>query len=70
MEPRPAALNSPNDFFERQVEDLAEMNELARAEAVDVDLRKLCFDVREQIEIPLHGQLGMMAALHEDLRAA
>ena len=46
------------------------MDELAGAKAVDVDLREFAFDVREQIEIPLLGQLGMMPALHENLRAA
>ena len=46
------------------------MNELARTEPVNVDLRKFAFDVREQIQIPLHGKLRMMPALHENLRAA
>ncbi len=59
-----------NDFFQRLVEHLAEMDELAGAETVDVDLRKFGFDVRQQIQIPLLRQLGMMAALHENLRAA
>ena len=33
-------------------------------------LGKFVFDVRQQIEIPLLGQLGMMPALHQNLRAA
>ena len=32
--------------------------------------RKLVFDVRQQIEIPLLREFGMMAALHQNLRAA
>ena len=59
-----------DDFLQRLVEHFAEMDELARAEPVDVDLRKLRFDVREQIEIPLLRQLRMMPALHQNLRAA
>src|SRR6266853_1815326 len=46
------------------------MDEFARAEAVNVDLRELPFEVTEQIQIPLLGQFWMMAALHQDLRAA
>ena len=59
-----------DDFFKRFVEDIAEVNELARAEAVNVHLRKLRFDVREQVEVPLLGKFRMMPALHENLRAA
>ncbi len=43
---------------------------LARTETVNIDLRKLRFDVRQQIQIPLLRQLGMMPALHENLRPA
>ena len=46
------------------------MDELAGAESMNVDLRKLAFDVREQVEIPLERQFGMMPALHQNLRAA
>src|SRR5215472_4216927 len=46
------------------------MNELARAEAVDVHLWEFAFDVRQQIQVPLLRQFGMMPALHQDLRAA
>src|SRR4051812_21366758 len=46
------------------------MNEFARAETVNVDLRELRFDVRQQIQIPLQRELRMMAALHQNLRAA
>src|SRR6185436_2437416 len=46
------------------------MNEFARAESVDIDLRILPFDMREQIQIPLHRKFGMMPALHQNLSAA
>ena len=46
------------------------MDELARAETVDVEAGKFIFDVREQVEIPLLRELGMMTALHQHLRAA
>ncbi len=59
-----------NDFLQRQPKDLAKMNKLAWAEPVNVDLGKLAFDVRQQIQVPLQGQFGVMAALHQDLRAA
>jgi hypothetical protein len=35
-----------------------------------VEAGELLADVLEQVEIPLFGQLGVMAALHENLRAA
>src|SRR5208282_1770355 len=57
-------------FLQRLVEYLAEVDELAGTETVDVDLGKLAFDVREQIQIPLLRQLWMMPALHQNLRAA
>ena len=57
-------------FSSGSLKHLAEMDELARAEAVDVDLRELALHVREQVQIPLLGQLGMMAALHQNLRPA
>src|ERR1041385_650522 len=46
------------------------MDELARTEAMNVDLWKLRLQVGEQIEIPLFGQFRMMTALHQDLRPA
>src|SRR5215471_4314107 len=49
-----------DDVLERQSEHLSEMNELARTEAVNIELRKFGFDVGQQIQIPLHGQLWMM----------
>src|SRR3989442_1846884 len=58
------------DLFQWQSENLTEMNELARTESMDVDLRELAFDVRKQVEIPLQRQLGMVASLHKNLRAA
>src|SRR5687767_4671187 len=46
------------------------MNEFARAEAVNVDLREFSFDVREQVARPLHRKARLMTALHEDLVSA
>ena len=57
-----------NDLLQRLAENLAEMDELARAEAVDVDLRKLTLYMREQVQIPLLGELGMVPALQQNLR--
>ena len=58
-----------DDLLHRLVEKFLERDELARAEPVDVHLRKLRLHVREQVEIPLLRQLRMMPALHENLRA-
>src|SRR5438105_9437410 len=46
------------------------MDELAGAETVNINLGKLVFDMRKEVKIPLQSQLGMMPALHENLRAA
>jgi hypothetical protein len=59
-----------NDFVEGEIEGIAEMDEFAGAEGVDVDWGKFGFDVGEEVEIPLKGKIGMVAALHENLRAA
>jgi len=59
-----------DDGVERHLEHLAEMDELARAEAVNVDLRELRLHVGEQVEIPLEREFRMMPALEQDLRAA
>ena len=53
-----------NDSSQRFFEHFAEMNELARTEPVNVDLRKFRFDVMQKIQIPLLGQFGMVSALH------
>ena len=58
------------NLVQRQSEDFAEMDELAGAEAVDVDLRKPGLHVGEQVEVPLEAQPGVMPALQQDLRAA
>ena len=70
MEPRPGLGELGDNFLQRQVKDFAKMNELARTEAVDVDLREFAFDVRQQIQIPLQRKFGVMAALHQNLRSA
>ena len=41
-----------------------------RAEAVDVDLRKVALDVAQQFFVPLELELRMQAALHQNLIAA
>src|SRR4051812_29164029 len=46
------------------------MDELAGAESVNVNLGKFALNMREQIEIPLESELGMMSTLHQNLRAA
>ena len=70
MEPRPAARKSAMIFSSGSWKTSAEMDELAGAEAVDVHLRELLLHVDEQVEVPLLGQLGMVPALEQDLRAA
>ena len=70
MEPKSRRLEIGDDRFQRFVENFAKMDEFAGAEAVDIEIREFAFDVGQQIEIPLFGQFGMMAALHQHLRAA
>jgi hypothetical protein len=53
-----------------RVEEVDELDELGRAERVDVDAREALLDLAEQVEVPVEGQLGVHAALQEDLRAA
>src|ERR1035441_529784 len=59
----------PDDLLQRFLEHLPEVDELTRAKAVDVDLRELALHMREQVQIPLLGKLGVMAALHQNLRS-
>ena len=74
--PPPGRLPSPASFsrFEhdrqRLLADLREVMNLRWAEAVDVDLRKPCFDVGEQLLVPFERQLRVQASLHQDLVAA
>src|SRR5439155_22977650 len=56
-------LEQGNNLLQRQFEHLAEMDELARTETVNVDLRELRFEVVQKIQIPLLGQFGMVPAL-------
>jgi len=63
-------LEIADDGFQRFVEHFAEMHEFARTETVDVEIGEFVFDVRQQIQIPLLGQLRMVPALHQHLRAA
>ena len=46
------------------------MHKLTWAEAMHVDGREFFPNVREQIEVPLFAERGVMSTLHEDLRAA
>src|SRR5215471_6407656 len=59
-----------DNFFQRFTEHLTEVDEFARAKPVDIHLRKFLFEMRQQIEIPLLGELRVMSALHQDLRAS
>jgi hypothetical protein len=59
----------PHDLFDRLVKEFLEGEQLARAESMDVDLREAAANVGQQIQVPLFGQLGMMPALHQNLRA-
>ena len=43
---------------------------LRRAEAVDIHLRKVPLDVAQQFFVPLDLEIGMQAALHQNLIAA
>ena len=53
-----------------RVEEVDELDEFGRAKAMDVDVRIALFDAVEQVDVPVEGELGIHAALHEDLRAA
>ncbi len=55
---------------QRQSGHLGKMMNLGRAEAVNVDLRKVRLDVVQQLFVPLERQVGMQAALHQNLIAA
>src|SRR6266545_7188297 len=66
----PGFFEVTDDLLQRLVEHFAEMYELARAETMNVDMRKFAFDVMQQVEIPLLAELRMMSALHQDLRPA
>lgn len=58
-----------NDFFQRLAKDFSEMNELAWTESVNIDLREPRFDVRQEVQLPLLCEFGMMTALHQNLRS-
>src|SRR6266516_814000 len=66
---KPCGLEIRDNSLEWLIKDFTKMDELTRAEAMDVDPREFAFDVREQIEVPRLGELGMMAALHQNLRS-
>ena len=54
----------------RRIEEVDELHELRRAEGVHVHLREAALDLAEEVEVPVERELGVHAALHEDLRAA
>lgn len=58
------------DLLDGFVEELGEGDHLAGAKTVDVEAGELVANVREQIKIPLLRELGVVAALHEDLVTA
>src|SRR5208283_925036 len=68
--PQARRLEIADDLVQRLVEYFAEMNELARTEAVHVELRKLALHVRKQVQIPLLAKLGMVPPLQQNLRPA
>ena len=47
-----------------------EFNQFRRAEGVDMNAREFLFDGSEQIEVVVERQIGIHAALHEDLGAS
>ena len=71
---RPGGAREPSGSGQRasarRREEVDELNELGRAERVDVDVREAGLDAAEQILVPLERQGRVHAALHEDLRAA
>lgn len=67
---KPGGDKVPEDLLNRLVEELGEGDHFAGAEAMDVEAGEFFADVRQQVEIPLFGQLGVMPTLHEDLVAA
>jgi hypothetical protein len=65
----PRGLQLPYDVRDRQVKPLAEEDNLARREAVDVD-RVMPLDVAHQVQIPLERDVRIVSALKQDLHAA
>ena len=68
--PSPASLSCARTSFSGILNFLREEVDLRRAEAVDVDPREVGLDVAEQVHVPVERQVGVQAALHQDLVAA
>jgi hypothetical protein len=63
------AAKLPHDFGDGQAKPLAEEDDLRRREPVDVD-RMMLLDVAHQIEVPLEGDVRIVAPLKQDLHSA
>ena len=68
--PKPAAFSRSRTVRTRQLRTRRNVDDFRRAEAVDVDLRESPLDVAEQLARTRPGQLGVQAALEQDLVAA
>jgi hypothetical protein len=53
-----------------RVEEVHELDELGRAEAVHVHRRVALLDAVQKVQVPVERQLGVHTALHQHLRAA
>ena len=56
--------------LERELADVRDVDELGGGKRVQIHRRKLLFDLREDVEVPVNLQLGVQPALEEDLGAA
>ena len=67
---RPAALKRRRTSAHGQVEEACEFDEFGRGEGVDVDGGEFFADAAEEVFVVGDGQVGVHAALHEDLGSA
>ncbi len=66
---QPRGLELAHHVGHREPKALAEEHHLGRREAMDVD-RVMPLDVAHQVQIPLEGDVGVVAALKQDLHPA
>ncbi len=59
-----------DERFAGGIEEVDELDELGWGERVDLDMWEALADAVEQFQVPVEGQVGVHAALHEDLGAA
>ena len=63
-------LEPAQHLAQRHLVDLVKVPELRRTEGMQVHLRKACFEIPQQLLVPLQLKAGVQSTLHEDLIAA